>query len=83
MQNRSLINTVVTAAVVVVILPLLLAVAVMLGHAGLEATGGSGIGMFAPLGGMHVVAAAWIVLAVVIVAALVGLLVKDTHRQHA
>ena len=83
MENRSLINTVVTAAVVVVILPLLLAVSVMLGHAGLEATGGSGIGMFAPLGGMHVIASVWILMAVAIIGTLVGLLMKDTFRQHA
>jgi hypothetical protein len=82
MENRAVTNTVVTAAVVLVILPLLAAVGAMLAHFGLEATGGAGIGMFAPMGGAHVLMAGWLVLAVVIVAALVGLLVKDSH-QHA
>jgi hypothetical protein len=82
MENRSLINTVVIAAVVFVMLPLLLAAAIMLGHAGYEVTNGPGLGMFAPFGGMHVVMSVWIVAMVVIVGALVGLLMKDTH-QHA
>lgn len=82
-MNRSLVNTLVTAAVVLVILPLLIAVGAMLAHAGLEATGGSGMGMFGQMGPMHMAFAGWLVLAVVIVAALVGVLVKDSFQQHA
>ena len=81
MNNRSLVDTVVTAAVVVVILPLLVAVAMFCASFGIEATAGADVGMLGPIRTPHVLMLVWIISAVVIVTSLVGLLVKD--RQHA
>jgi hypothetical protein len=80
MNSRSLIDTAITAAVVVVILPLLVAIAAFLASFGIEAAAMPPVGMFGPIGTPHVLMLAWIIVAVVIVTALVALLVKD--RSH-
>jgi hypothetical protein len=76
------IDTVATAAVVVVILPLLAAIAAFCASFGIEVTAGPGVGMFGRMGAPHVLMLAWTVIAVAIVAALVALLVRD-RQQHA
>ena len=82
MENRSLVNTVITAAIVVVILPLLAVGAAVCASFGIGLTGGPRLGMFGPTGASHVLMLAWTIVAVAIVGTLVGLLVKD-HWQHA
>jgi heme/copper-type cytochrome/quinol oxidase subunit 2 len=82
MNRRSLIDTVVTAAVVVVILPLVATVAAFCASFGIEATAAPGVGMFGPMGTTHALMLVWTVIAVVIVTALVSLLVGD-KQQHA
>lgn len=82
MNSRSVIDTVATAAIVVVVLPLLAAVVAFCASFGIEVTAGPGLGMFGHMGAPHVLVLAWTVIAVGIVAALVALLVRD-RQQHA
>jgi hypothetical protein len=82
MNSRSVIDTVATAAVVVVVLPLLVAIAAFCASFGIEVAAGPGFGMFGRMGAPHVLVLAWTVITVGIVAALVALLVKD-RKQHA
>lgn len=77
MNAQSNIGTLVTAAVVLVILPLLATVGAVCAHLGLEVTGGSGIGMFDRMGLIHGVLLAWSVLAVAIVTALIASLMRE------
>jgi hypothetical protein len=83
MNNRSLVNTIITAAIVVVILPLLIMISTVCAGFGLELTGASGIGMFGAMGTPHVLMLLWTVVAVAIVASLIALLARDNTRQHA
>jgi hypothetical protein len=80
MNAQSNVSTLVTAAVVLVILPLLATVAAVLAHAGLEVTGGAGMGMFAHVGFVQAVVLVWSALAVAIVTALIASLLRnDAH----
>jgi hypothetical protein len=82
MGYRSLIDTVVVAAIVVVILPLIVGVAAVGISFGIEASAGPGFGMFGHMGTLHVLMLAWTVVAVLIISTLVGLLMND-RRHHA
>ncbi len=82
MNSRSLVDTVVTAAVVLVIVPLLATIAAFSTSFGIEATAASDVRMFGAMGTPHVVLLLWTIIAVAIVAALVGLLVRD-RQLHA
>jgi hypothetical protein len=79
-MNRSWADTIIAAAVVVVILPLLATVAAVCASFGVKLTGDTLVGMFGPLGLMHVVILAWTIAAVVIVASLIAV-VKDGARH--
>lgn len=81
MDNGSLVNTVITAAVVVVIVPLLALVAAVCASFGLDLAGGLPVGMFGTMGVTHVLMLVWTVAAIAIVATLVALLVNDQHRH--
>ena len=81
MDNQSVVNTVIIAAVVVVILPLVATVAAVCASFGIDVTG-SGMGMFAPIGTPHILMLVWTIVALGIVTALVALLLRD-QRQHA
>lgn len=77
MNSRSLADIVITAAVVVVIVPLLVAVAAFLASFGIDVVAGPPISMLGRISTPHVLMLAWIIVAVVIVTTLVALLVKD------
>ena len=81
MEKRPLVYSIVTAAVVVVILPLAIAVSAVCASFGLELTGASGIGMFGAMGIPHILMLAWTIVATGIVIALVALLLKDEWRH--
>jgi hypothetical protein len=81
MNRDSAINLVITAAVVLVVLPLLVTIATMGAHIGLEMTGGAGLGMFGHMGGVQMIGLLWTVLTVAVVAALIGLL-RQEHQHH-
>jgi hypothetical protein len=80
MGNRKFIDTIVVAAIVVVILPLLVGIAAVAASFGIEVAAGPGFGMFGPMGTPHVLMLAWTIVAVLIISTLVGLLMND--RQH-
>ena len=82
MRYRSLIDTVVVAAIVVVILPLIVGVAAVGISFGIEVLAGPGFGMFGHMGTPHVLMLAWTIVAVLIISALVALLMND-RRHHA
>jgi hypothetical protein len=83
MDKRPLVYSIATAAVVVVVLPLVIAISAVLASFGLELTGPPGIvGMFGAMGIPHVLMLVWTILAVGVVMALVTLLVKD-EWEHA
>ena len=82
MDKGPLVYSIVTAAVVVVIVPLVIAVSAVLASFGLELTGASGIGMFGAMGIPHILMLVWTILAAGIVMALVALLVRD-EWEHA
>ena len=82
MENRNLVDTVITAAVLVVIVPLLAFVAAVCASFGVEITGGLPVGMFGTMGASHVVMLLWTIAAIAIVGTLVVLLV-DGRRRHA
>ena len=82
MDKRPLVYSLVTAAVVVVILPLLITVSAVCASFGLELTGAPGIGMFGAMGVPHVLMLVWTIVAVGIVIALVAVLVRD-EWEHA
>jgi len=50
MNARTSISTIIVAAVVLVVLPLLVALSTIIAHALLAATGGDGLGIFARMG---------------------------------
>jgi hypothetical protein len=81
-ENRGFVNTVIIAAIVVVILPLLAAIAAVGASFGIELSAGPGFGMFGAMGTPHVLVLGWTVIAAAIVAALVALLMRDL-RPHA
>jgi hypothetical protein len=81
MNKRTLVNTVVTAAVVVVIGPLLALVAAVCTSFGIDIAGGLPVGVFGTMGTTHVVMLVWTLAAVAIVATLVALLVADEYRH--
>ena len=81
MDNRSRVNTAITAAVVVVIAPLLTLVAAVCASFGIGIAGGLPVGLFGTMGLTHVLMLLWTIAAVAIVATLVALLVNDQHRH--
>jgi hypothetical protein len=81
MNNQSIVNTVITAAVVVVILPLLALVAAVCASFGIDVAG-LPVGMFGTMGAAHLLMLIWTIAATIIVGALVALLVSD-QRRHA
>jgi hypothetical protein len=81
MNDRSIINTVITAAVVVVIVPLLAVVAAVCASFGIDVSGGLPVGLFGTMGVTHALVLVWTIAVVAIVATLVGLLATDRHRH--
>ena len=82
MGYRSLIDTVIVAAIVVVILPLLVGVAAVADQLRDRGSAGPGFGMFGQMGTPHVLMLVWTIVAVLIISTLVGLLMND-RRHHA
>lgn len=80
MGDQKSIDTIIVAAIVVVILPLLVGVAAVAASFGIEVAAGPRFGMFGPMGTLHVLMLAWTLVAVLIISMLVGLLMND--RQH-
>lgn len=83
MTKGSRVGAVVTAAVVLVILPLLITISTFGAHIVLEATGGAGLGMFDHVSGIHIVMLGWTVVAIAVVGALITALLARDIRQHA
>ena len=77
MAHRSLTEIVATAALVVVILPLLVAVAAVCVSFGIEAAAGPRFGLFGPMGTSHLLMLAWAIVAVIVISTLVALLMND------
>ena len=80
MDNRSIVNTVITAAVVVVIVPLLTLVAAVCASLGIDVAGGLPVSIFGAMGASHLLMLIWTLAALVIVTALVALLVSEQQR---
>ena len=81
MENRTLVDTVITAAVVVVIVPLLALVAAVCASFGIEIAGGLPVGMFGTMGASHVLMLIWTIVALAIVGTLVALVVSRQQRH--
>ena len=77
MNAQSNVGTLVTAAVLLVVLPLIATVATVLAHAGLAVTGAGSIGMFDRLGLIQGVLLVWSAVAIAIVSALIVSLLRD------
>jgi hypothetical protein len=82
MNNPSFVTAPITAAVLVVIVPLLAVVAAVCTRFGIDVAGELPVGLFGPMGFTHIVMLVWTIAATAIVATLVALLVSD-QRPHA
>ena len=81
-MKDSAVNTLVTAATVLIILPLLITFAAVATHFGFAVTDTAGTGMFAHMGGTQVVLLVWTAVALVLVGAMIAALMKD-RSAHA
>ena len=75
-MKESVVNTLVTAATVLIVLPLLATFAAVAMHFGFEMTGTAGTGMFGRMGGTELVLLVWTAIALVVVGAMIAALMK-------
>jgi hypothetical protein len=81
-MKDSVVNTLVTAATVLIVLPLLATFAAVAMHFGFEATDSAGTGMFGHMGAMQLVLLGWTATALVVVGGMIAALMKD-RSAHA
>ena len=81
-MKESVVNTLVTAAVVFIVLPLLATFAAVAMHFGFAVTDTAGTGMFGEMGGRELVLLAWSAIAVALVGAMIAALMKN-RAAHA
>lgn len=81
-MKESVVNTLVTATVVLIVLPLLITFSTVAMHFGFEFTETAGTGMFGHMGGMQLVLLVWTAIALALVGAMIAALMKD-RSAHA
>ena len=81
MNDPSFVTPTISAAVVVVIVPLIAVVATVCASLGIDVARGLPVGLFATVGFTHIVMLVWTIAATAIVARLVALLVSNQHRD--
>ena len=76
-MKDSVVTTLVTATIVLIVLPLLATFAAVAMHFGFEGTDTAGTGMFAQMGLTQLVLMVWSAIALVLVGGMVAVLMKD------